>query len=181
MLKSDLLKVLFSLPIILVVFYFTPFLGIIMLIARKFIIGKSKYPIGMIFIAITTIIVIPKFINYIFGLLNINNISYIDDILNSDIYPVLLSRAKLLFILGIIALIASAISKKLRTSAINGITSYFKSMQEDEGVFEDNDLLTNEKQEKNTHFVKCPNCGTNNVIHGENGKCAFCKSNLEYK
>lgn len=178
--KNEFLKLIFSLPIILVVFYFTPFLGIIMLIARKFIIGKSKYPLGIVFLVITTIIVVPKFIDYIFSLLKIDNITYINDILNSDIYPVLLSRAKLLFIIGIIILIINALSNKVRTSAINGLTSYFKSMQENDNIFEEKDLPMSEK-DKNTNLVRCPNCGASNVIHGKMGKCAFCKSNLENK
>lgn len=180
--KNDLLKILFSLPVILLVFYYVPFLGIVMLIARRFVIGKSKYPLGIIFIAITTIIVIPKFIHYLCDLFKTNQLSFIEDILGSEIYPVLLSRCKLLFILGIIALVIEALSKKIKASAASSLKAYFKSMQEGENIFGEDNLITEEQTvDKKTSFVKCPSCGANNVIHGKTGKCAFCKSNLENK
>ena len=179
--KNELLKILFSLPIVLVVIYFMPFLGVVMLVARKFIVGKTKYPVGIVFITVTTIIIIPKLIENIFSLFKISQLDFIENILASDVYHILLSRCKLLFILGVIALIIEAISRKIRTSAVNSLMSYFNSMQEKDNVFEDNDLAISENIEKpkNTSFVKCPNCGANNVIHGNTGKCSFCKSNLK--
>ena len=86
-------------------------------------------------------------------------------------------------IVGVIALVIEALSRKIRTSAANSLKAYFKSMQEDENVYEDNTLIADEQNEniKKTSFVKCPSCGANNVIHGKTGKCAFCKSNLENK
>lgn len=182
--KNELLKVLLSLPVILVVMYFMPFFGIVMLIARKILGINFKYPIGITFIILTGIIVIPKFLDFIIGLLHIDNITYLDDILSSDVYKVLLERGKLLFIIGVIGLIVGALTRKVKDSAVNSLRGYFNNMQErDNNVFHENDLLMQEKQErsKNTHFVHCPHCGANNVINGSTGKCTYCKSNLEYK
>ena len=182
MYKNEFLKIIFSLPIILVVFYFTPFLGIVMLIARKFVIGSSKYPLGIILLVITGIIVLPRFIDYLINLFKIEEPSFIENIISSDIYGVLFARAKILFVIGIIAVVINSLTRKIKNTAASTIKSYFSSMQQnDPETNGGNDLLTSEKIErvKKNKLVRCPNCGASNVINGDSGKCAFCKSNLE--
>lgn len=181
-------KYLLSLPVILVVIYFMPVLGILMLIPRKILIGNTKWNTGITFVVISCILLIPKVLEYIRDTFKIESIPYLNDILENDVYSVLLSRAKLLFIIGVIFVIIGAITKKtmqgIKNTAFKGLTDYFNNLEaRDAEIAEKNDLKMREKQvaAKNTHFVHCPHCGASNTIIGDTGKCSYCKQTLQAK
>ena len=183
-------KILCSLPVILLTLYFIPFLGIVLIIIRYFVYKSKTYGIDMYLIICGLIILIPKLIDYILKLLkiDISKIPYLETILNSEQYPKILGFSKLLITLGIIFLIISYIFKNVVTKYTNKVTNTIqtfieKDMQQDYEIKKANDLLMQEKREKakNTHVVKCPYCGSDNMLTSQTGTCKYCRKNLEYK
>ena len=187
-----LLKALLSLPIILIVLYFLPVLGVIMLIARYFVYGSRHYYRSPILILIfSLILLIPRglelaIINFKFDL----SIPYLNDILNSEIYPKLVDYAQNIFIISVVFLIVSAIikaiSSKLSGNISRVLNEYFSAKQAAETkAFQENDLKLKEKaiesKQKTPHVVKCPTCGKTNSIIGTVGKCKSCRNPIEYK
>ena len=186
--NNILAKYLLSLPVILVVTYFVPVLGILMLIPRKILVGKTRWNTGLVFIIISCILYIPKLLEYIRDVFKIEKIPYLNDILGNDIYKTLLSRSKLLLIVGIVLIIIGAIISKamegIKQNALKGFSDYINNIEKrDEEIAEKNDLKIREKREnaKNTHFVHCPHCGASNTIIGDVGKCSFCKQSISAK
>ncbi len=186
--QSIFVKYLFSLPVILVVMYFMPVIGLFMLIPRKILLDRSKYNTGVVFIVTFCIILIPKLLEYIRDTFKIENIPYLNDILTNDVYKVLLSRSKFLFIVGLILVITGLIVKKatsgIKENMFKGLTDYINNIEaRDAEIAEKNDLKMREKREnaKNTHFVHCPHCGASNTIVGDTGKCSYCKQTLKAK
>ena len=181
--NNILVKLLCSIPIIIIATYFLPFLGIILILFRFFVYNKKRYNTAITLIVLGLIILLPKLINYIIGLTNVK-MPYLEEILNSSIYPKFISLSKILIILGVILIIISYISKILGEKLGNAVGNYFKEEQRKEyEISEKNDLKMQEKREiaKNTHFVKCPNCGGDNTVVGNVGKCKFCRRDIEYK
>jgi len=183
--NNIIVKLLCSISVILVVTYFIPFLGIILILFRFFVYPKKHYTTAITLVLCGLLILLPKIVNYILELAKINTkILYLGEILNSSIYPKLVSLSKLLIIVGVILLIISYISKMLGEKLGNAVGNYFKEEQrKDYEISEKNDLKMKEKQEiaKNTHFVKCPNCGGDNTVIGNVGKCKFCRKDIAYK
>lgn len=182
-------KILCSLPVILITLYFIPFLGICLILFRYYVYRNKKIYLTSIYLLISGLIVlIPKLVNFILNRLNIKNISYLNTFFVSKFYKSLVPYSKLLITLGIISLILSVIFKniydKLKSKVNNTINSYVKeSAKNDAIISEKNDLLMKEKREKalNTHVVKCPYCGSNNMLVQQTGICSYCRKPLEYK
>ena len=112
---NNLIKLLLSLPVILLVLYFLPVLGVIMLIARYFVYGSAHYyraPIALIIIGL--ILLIPHGLelamaNFGFEL----TIPYFKEFIGLGIYPKLIEYAQRLFVIGIVFLIVSAVTKAI--------------------------------------------------------------------
>lgn len=183
--NNAIVKLLCSLPIILITMYFVPFLGVCLILFRCFAYNKKHYSTSITLIVCGLLILLPKLVDYINHIFKSPiKISYLEKILNSNIYTKFLSCSKLLIIVGVIFLILSYIANKSATKLGSSIGNYIKEQQrKDYEISEKNDLIMKEKQEKakNTHFVKCPNCGGDNVVIGNVGKCKFCRRNIEYK
>ena len=88
--KTNLfIKLLVSIPVILIVLYFIPVLGVFLLIFRYIIYSNKKRIYTPITILIAgLLILIPKLISMIFNATNIsiNVIPYLNNILTSDLY-----------------------------------------------------------------------------------------------
>ena len=180
--KNNLImKILCSLPVIIITTYFIPFLGIVLVLFRFFVYRQKHYRTALILILVGLILQIPK----ILELAKITTkIPYITEIIKSSAYPKIISCSKLLIIIGIILIIISYISNIVAEKVGTSIGNYFKEEQrKEQEISEKNDLIMQEKREtaKNTHFVKCPNCGGDNIVVGNVGKCKFCRKNIEYK
>ena len=195
MTENKILKILCSLPIILLTLYFIKFLGIILIVVRCFVYKDKKLlQTSIILMLLSIVLFIPNIFNYILGLFN-NSIPYLKQIVESDIYSKLMGFAKFLLILSVILIIISFVVKstvekvknvgnelnnKLQTSA----KDYINEMERKEAeISKKNDLEIKLKQEaaKNTHVVYCPNCGADNIIVGNHGKCKYCRSVLKTK
>lgn len=189
---NNILKALLSLPVILIVLYFLPVLGVIMLIARYFVYGSRNYYRAPILILIfSLLLLIPRGLELAMVNFNFNiSIPYLNNVLNSELYPKLVDYAQNIFIISVVFLIVSAIikaiSSKLSGNISRVLSEYFSAKQAAETkTFQENDLKLKEKaiesQQKTPHVVKCPTCGKTNSITGTVGKCKSCRNPIEYK
>lgn len=181
---ENFIKILCSIPVILLVLYFIPFLGVILLITRYFVFQKKKVLNGLILVLVFAfIILIPKILYMIFDLIKYDytNIPYFNDIISSSIYNDFLSYSKLLIIVGIVFLIISFLFNKLIEKVFSYLRSYIQKQDaKEERIMEKNNLLMQEKREraKNTHVVKCPYCGADNMLTEKHGTCKFCRRHI---
>lgn len=186
--KNNLLfKILASLPIILLMLYFISFLGIILILFRFFVYSNKKISTSIYITLVGILILIPKIIYFILGIfkININTIPYLQDVLNSDLYNInFINYSKLLICIGIIFLIISfaltAIFNKLNIGILNYIS---KQEKMDTKISRENDMKIKIKQEKakNTSYVKCPYCGSDNLLSEKFGICQYCRRKIENK
>lgn len=186
--KNNLLfKILASLPIILLMLYFIPFLGIILILFRFFVYSNKKISTSIYITLVGILILIPKIIYFILGIfkIDINTIPYLQDVLNSDLYNInFINYSKLLICIGIIFLIISfaltAFFNKLNIGILNYIS---KQEKMDTKISRENDMKIKIKQEKakNTSYVKCPYCGSDNLLSEKVGICQYCRRKIENK
>ena len=179
-----MLKILCSLPVILLFLYFIPFVGVCLIVLRCFIYrGSKKQFISNSLITIGILIIIPKIIGGVLSLIKMEeNIPYLKDILNSDIYIKLFDYSKFVLTIGIILLIISAIFKTVSNKISNLASSYINNYQKEmTEVSKQNDMEIKLKQEraKTTRVVYCPNCGADNIVTEKVGKCKYCRQDIQ--
>ena len=191
--KNNLIcKLLASFPIILIALYFTPFLGICLILFRYFIYSnKKKISTPIFIVGVGILILIPKGLDLIFDIakIDINKIPYLSNILNSDLYNVnFMNYSKFLITVGviffIITIILNVIFNKINSKLNSGIRNYISETQKrDAEISKQNDMEIKIKQEKakNTSYVKCPNCGSDNLISDKFGTCKYCRRKIENK
>ena len=178
---NGLVKLICSLPVVLIVLYFLPVLGVIMVIARYFIYGERHFfrtPVVLMLAGL--ILLVPR------GL----QLPHLSDLLNFELYPKLADYGQFILIVGVLILIVSYLLKSFISGLSNNIRSmmsqYASTKQAEEvEIRKENDLKLREKEitskQKTPHVVKCPHCGKTNSITGTVGKCRSCRSAIEYK
>lgn len=191
--KNNLIfKLLASFPVILVALYFIPFLGICLILFRYFIYNNKKRISTPIFIiGVGILILIPKVLNLIFDIVKVDmtKIPFLSDILSADLYNVnFINYSKLLITVGVIFFIISfvlnTIFSKLKSKLDSGVRNYISETQKrDAEISKENDMKIKIKQEKakNTSYVKCPNCGSDNLLAEKFGTCKYCRRKIENK
>ena len=186
--NNIILKILLSIPIILIALYFIPFLGVCLIIFKLFVYGSKKSIITSVSLLIVGLLVlIPKVLSI--TKINIDKIPYLKDIIKSDIYNInFIKYSKLLITIGIIFLVITIILKLVITklsNKFNGkVGEYITQMQKKEiEISRENDMKIKLKQEraKNTSYVKCPYCGSDNLLGEKFGTCSFCRRKIENK
>lgn len=181
--SNRLLKIICSLPVIVIISYFIPFLGVCLIITHFFVYNNQKdYFMPLSLIGIGILILIPKIITMIIkkGI----KIPYLQTITNSEIYPELIKYSKFLISVGIIFLILASLFKNAVNKVTNFIRSYFSNRDRIASeVSQKNDLEIKIKQEKakNTNVVICSNCGADNILAEATGICKYCRSSLDNK
>ena len=189
--ENFFIKLLASIPSILVFLYFIPFLGVCLILLRLLIYNNKKVSTSICLLSIGVVIISLILINEVLNLINIKNfnIPYLSDIVNSNLYnEKFISYSKLLISVSIIFLILSVVFKRVFTK-ISGkfnseIRNYiFKNDQRESKISQKNDLIMKEKREKakNTHLIYCPYCGSDNMLTEKTGTCKFCRRKIEYK
>lgn len=184
-----LLKILCSIPVILVTLYFIPFLGVCLLIFRYIVYYYDKRRISTPYylVSIGLIILIPKLVQYIFKTFNLKTsiIPYFDTIINSNLYNIdFIKYSKLLIILGIIFLIITSIVSSFVDKTKSYVKSYIANQEKrNDEISRKNDLIMKEKREiaKNTSVVICPYCGADNMLTEKTGTCKYCRRKIESK
>lgn len=190
--NNSFVKLLCSIPVILAFIYFIPFLGICLLFLRCFVYNnrkKTSTPIYLIGFGI--LILLPKGMQYVFDMIkfDVNSFPYYTDIINSDLYlSNFINYSKTLITLGIIYVIIStiftSIYNKVTSKVSTGLRNYMQQdLQKDYEIRKENDLKMQEKREisKNTHVVRCPYCGSDNMLTEQTGTCKFCRRKIEFK
>ncbi len=191
--KNNLIcKLLASFPVILVALYFIPFLGICLILFRYFIYSNKKRISTPIFIiGVGILILIPKGLDLIFNIakIDITKIPYLSNILSTDLYNTdFINYSKFLITVGVIFFIISfvlnAIFNRVSSKLNSGIRNYISETQKrDAEISRKNDMEIKIKQEKakNTSYVECPNCGSDNLLGEKYGTCKYCRSKLVNK
>ena len=189
--ENKFFKLLCSLPVVLIVLYFIPFLGICLILFRYYVYrGNKYYKTPTLLLVCGILLLIPKLTDSIIKMLKLDNVEipYLNSIITSDIYTKLLSYSKLLVTVGIIFLILSFIFRnvfnKLSNKVNSGIRNYMEQdLKKDYEIRKENDMKMQEKREKakNTHVVHCPYCGSDNMLTEQTGTCKFCRRKIEYK
>ena len=185
-------NIIFSIPVIILLLFFLPPLGVIALLARYVILGKRHFfraPVCIMVFAL--ILTIPFCLNWLINALHLSfNIPYLQDIINSEYYSRLLEFARFSFttaaIVLIVTLLLRNIIEQISSKLSQLINGYYSDLQKrDEKIAKENDLKLKEKaitsKQKTPHAVKCPHCGKTNSIIGTVGKCKSCRSVIEYK
>lgn len=180
------LMLLCSLPIILLLLYFIPFLGVCMILFRYYLYGNKKnYSFLIILLIIGIVLLLPKAVSIIISWLPSKlSIPYLTTIVSSELYMKIISYSKLLIIVSIIFMVLSYIFSNVFNIIDNGLMNYIKKEEEkDYKIKKENDLKMQEKREKakNTHVVICPYCGADNMLTSQTGICKHCRKGLEYK
>lgn len=185
--KSILFKFLSSLPIILIVLYFIPFLGICLILFRYFINNNKKNnSTSILLVGFGLLILIPKLLDFVLNVMEFKlTIPYLNDIVNLKIYNnSFIEYSKFLITVGVIFLILSFVLEKIFYKIGNWIRNYISELRrKDEEISRKNDMEIKIKQEKvrNTSYVKCPSCGADNLISEKFDTCKYCRKKLENK
>lgn len=186
MYARNFIKLLCSIPIILITLYYIPFLGICLLLFRTFIYdAKKDYNTQLILIICGILILFPYGAKALFDSLKID-FTYLDSINNSDVYPKLMDYSKLLIIVGVIFMLLTYAFNKifgdLSSKIHEGLTkAYNDSVENDyKAKKEVQEKMANEREKvKNYHVVKCPNCGADNEVYKAGTSCKYCRTKLK--
>ncbi len=184
-----LIKLLCSIPVILVLLYCLPFLGVCLIILRYIVYYSDRRRIVIPYYLVSTglIILVPKLLKFIFNSFeySANNIPYFNKIVNSELYKVnFISYSKLLITVGIIFLILSSIVNMIFDKTRSSLRNYIQNQERrNDEISRKNDLIMKEKREiaKNTNVVICPYCGADNMLTGKTGTCKFCRRKIKSK
>ena len=186
--NNILIRLLCSIPVILILLYFLPFLGVCLIIFR-YIVYYSDRRIVTPYYLISTglIILLPKLLKFLFDKFeySADNIQYFNKIINSELYKVdFISYSKLLITVGIIFLILSSIISMIVDKTKSWVISYIANQErKNDEISRKNDLIMKEKREiaKNTNVVICPYCGADNMLTAKTGTCKYCRRKIESK
>lgn len=185
---NPIVKILSSIPVILIALYFLPILGILLLILRYFVVtSRKKIWTPIILLTVGVLLLIPKCIDWIAQIANIEKttIPFLIEIAENNWYITkLINYSKLLLYLGIIFLIIMALINFVASKTASAIKSYIKKEEQtSREISSRNDLIMKEKREKakNTGYVKCPYCGSDNLVSEKFGICAYCRRKIENK
>lgn len=183
------LKLLSSLPVILIFLYFTPFVGVCLILLRYLMYNNKKkfFSTPIFFIVVGALIVVPKGFSSILTILNINTdiIPCLNDIISTEIYSInLIKYGKLLLTVGIIFLMIAIVFNSLFNKLESFLHSYIDAQEKRNAeISQKNDLIIKEKQEKakNTQVVYCPYCGADNMLTSKIGTCKYCRRQIQAK
>ncbi len=188
--ENSFIKILASIPIILIILYFIPFLGVCLLILRYFVYSsKKKTSTSIILFSIGILLLVPKILKSILGIakIKIDSIPFFNTLITSDLYNVdLIKFSKLLITVGVIFFILSFVWKKLFNKISDKVSSgardyITKTENRNAEILKANDMEMREKREKAKHtgYVRCPYCGGDNIVSEKTGKCKYCRRLIE--
>ncbi len=190
--NSIFLKILVSVPAIVLGTLLFPALGVLLIFLRYAISDTRKDRRGSIsLIAIGIILFIPKIILLLSEAFHFdpNVIPFFKNIITNDFYRINISNcAFALIIIGIFSLALSIIFKNLVNKFKNLLVGFVQnSIEKNEEthakIKKENDLKIKqmEYQSQNSHVVSCDNCGATNTIVGNTGVCAYCRQPISNK
>ena len=180
--NNQVLKLIFSLPVVLLLLYLFPVLGVFFAIGHLFMNRRASYYLPILLFIVGLILYLPRILEIISQKFQFT-IGSLSEILEMPIYNQIGPYGKRLMILGIVFMVASAIFKWIANLGHNSLLEYIKGQEmESAKLNAKNDLIMKEKQEKtkNSHVIICPHCGADNLIYGQTGTCKYCRKKLSY-
>ena len=179
------IKLLCSIPVILIFLYCFPFLGICLILLRYYIYSyKNRIFLPILLICLGFLIISPSGIIKLSNIFNFKTLS-IFEMLDTKIYSLnLIKYSKLLMTIGIIFLVLFSLFNNLFNKLELFISAYIADREKkDFEIRKENDMKMQEKREtlKNTHVVHCPYCGADNMITSNIGTCKYCRRRIEAK
>ena len=173
-------QIILNIPIIIIITYFIPWLGILLALIRVCLDFHAKRLIYTLLIASIFL----QLTNLFFKSTDFSSITTINtqEIISSSLYLNIINFSKALFIVGIIMWIILSLKKAIYAKVTNGIFEWIqKEMQVEELIKKENNLKIQEKQlqAKNTHVTKCKYCGADNILKEKIGICKYCRKPLE--
>jgi len=179
------IRLLTSLPIILLLLYYLPFLGICLLLFRYFFSRlKMRFFTSFFLLVFGLVLLIPNGILMISRLIEKDIVKslYLTDVVNSLFYQdSVIGYAKLLLTLGTLFSLFSALLSRIFNRGKSLVRAIFKDQEKKRlEIFEKNDMLIKERQEKarNTHVVICPYCGADLMLTESTGTCKYCRRKI---
>ena len=166
-----IVKIITSLPVILICLNIIPILGIILSIYKTLVFKnkRTSFTISLIIIGILLFIFdkydLQEYVTYI-NLFDYNILTY----------------SKRLIILGVVLLLVSHLLKMIASKVTNKLFNYINKIEQMD--YEVSKKTTQEikiKQEKakNTRYVKCKSCGADNLVSSKTQKCKYCRKHLK--
>ena len=153
--------------------------------------NKKRISTPIYIVEVGILVLIPKALSLILNMakVDLNKIPYLSDIVNAELYNVnFMNYSKRLICVGVIFLIISFVLKsifdKVSSKLNSEVRNYISETQRrDAEISKQNDIEMKIKQEKakNTSYVKCPNCGSDNLLERKFGTCKYCRRELENK
>ena len=185
-------KVILSIPVILILLYFLPVIGVIALITRYILIDEKHYFMTPAVIAIVGLVaLIPRGFELLQQNFNFNiTIPFLSDFLALPIYPKITDYGKFCVIIAIVFFLLSALLRKFLTGLGDRIVKAFSTRRQEEltareRVAQENDLKIREQklemEQTELNVVKCPHCGKINHIKGKTGTCKSCRTPISAK
>lgn len=185
---NPVFKILSSIPVILIALYFLPILGVLLLVLRYFVVSpRQKTWTPVILLIVGAVLLIPKLIEWVIEIINLekDTIPYLIEIVENNWYMTkIMSYSSLLMCLGVIFLIIAALLNFLATKTANAIKNYIQKEEENSREISiKNDYIMKEKREKakHTNYVKCPYCGSDNLVSEKFAICSYCRRKIENK
>ncbi len=179
------IKLLTSLPIILLCLYFLPFLGICLLILRYLLQSFKKRTVFFLLLFLGILLFLPMLIKHIFSFVPFKGdfVFWIHQTFTSSFYQIqILTYAKRLITIGVIGIILSYILEIIGIQMITKVKSYIQENEKkNQEISQKNDMEIKLKQEraKTTRYIRCPYCGADNIVSDQIGTCKYCRRKLE--
>ena len=179
---NKIIKFLCSIPVVLIVTYFSTFIGVCLLILRICTAKKEKlFKVPVTLFLIGLLLVLSKNFKGIFDGLEL---AYMSPNTLSNFINKLPSLGKTLMILSVVYFVIAAIVKGILAIitaliaffALKAISNEVKKHEEKEEKEEEPEIEPVE-----IHIMECPNCGSSVKFKGKKGTCKYCKSEVEYK
>jgi len=193
--ENKILRFICSIPVILILLYFLPFIGICLVFFRYFIYKDKKiYELPIVLLIVALFLLLPRgaYLLLTNFKMDVNLIPYLDVVNRHDMYIKIVKYSKFIFTMSIITLIVSYLVKTLYYNVKSKLSSAFSTtsstlntkidnyMAKEAEIHEKNDLKIKEQREKanNTHHVKCGTCGHEMLVSDNQTKCPFCGNPL---
>ena len=162
------IKLLTSLPVLMIAFYFSTLLGYMLIIGRLFI-QKTDYISGFLMIIVAI------------GLYYFNNHEFLLSLIPDINSVIIKSYAITVMIAGVFLIIVEIISQKVAYTTHSLLNRLFNTLEKSnrEGVTKGQYQAKMYKEDlKYTRLVTCPNCGAETYVTKKVSKCPYCRSSI---
>ena len=174
-------KLITCLPVTLIVLYFYPFIGVLLILLRCYVYRNlGNFNTATNLLSVGLIVLIPKFMGIAIKKFNLPKVAILNKLLDHQIYINIASYGTFLIILSLVAFvipfIVNIVLSKIKEDKAN--KEKMQQIAQQPQVEE----IKEEPQEQTagTYVVHCPQCGTNTIFTTKSGTCPSCGTHIEY-